>query len=146
MERNRVNITYATIIAPGAGRIQHRIANVGEVLPLGAKVFTMLDMSSLYMDIYLPVADAGKVRIGTDARIVLDAMPNLSIPAKVSFVAAESQITPSEVESKSPRESPSVSVRVLIDRARLDADAGSVRTGLPGVAYIRLDPKAAWPP
>jgi len=66
--------------------------------------------------------------IVVNARIVLDAMPNLSIPAKVSSLATEAQMTPSEVESKSPRESPLVRVRLLIDHTRLDADAAFVRT------------------
>jgi hypothetical protein len=45
-----------------------RIANVGEVLPAGGKVFTLLDVGYVYMDIYLPTATAGRVRIGNDAR------------------------------------------------------------------------------
>src|SRR5271166_643257 len=39
-------------------RIQYRITNVGEVLPAGGKVFTMLDISYVYMDVYLPTAEA----------------------------------------------------------------------------------------
>jgi HlyD family secretion protein len=59
------------------------MANVGEVLPAGGKVFTMLDISYAYMDIYLPTREA--VRFGSDSRIVLDAYPNLAIPANVSL-------------------------------------------------------------
>ena len=63
-------------MAPRDGRIQYRIANIGEVLPAGGKVFTMLDISYVYMDIYLPAPEAGKIKVGTDARILLDAYPN----------------------------------------------------------------------
>ena len=50
----------------------------------GGKVFTMLDIGYVYMDIYLPTVTAGRVKIGDDARIVLDAYPDRPIPAKVS--------------------------------------------------------------
>ena len=119
---------------------------LGELLPPGAKVFVMLDTASIYMDIYLPAADAEKVKIGTDARIVLDDLPNLSISAKVSFLAVGTTLTPTEVESKTQRDKVMVRVRVLIDPARLGTGAASVRTGSPGVAYVRLNPQVAWPP
>jgi HlyD family secretion protein len=85
----KVNIADNSLVAPRAGRIQYRIMNIGEVLPAGGRVFTMLDIGYVYMDIYLPPLEAGKVRIGTDARILLDAYPNTPIPAQVFFVASE---------------------------------------------------------
>jgi HlyD family secretion protein len=146
VELYRVNIADNTLVAPRDGRIQYRIANIGEVLPAGGKVFTMLDISYVYMDVYLPTQEAGKVKVGTDARIVLDAYPNIAIPAKVSFLATQAQFTPKAVETKSERDKLMFRTRVKIDPERLRARADSVRSGLPGVAYLRLDPAVAWPP
>lgn len=146
VELDQVNISDNTLVAPRDGRIQYRIADVGEVLPVGGKVFVMLDTSYVYMDIYLPTADAGKVRIGADARIVLDALPTRAIPAKVTFLATEAQFTPKQVETQSERDKLMFRVRVHIDPSLLRAHAESVRTGLPGVTYVRLDPKVRWPP
>jgi HlyD family secretion protein len=73
VELYKVNIADDTLVSPTLGRIQYRISNVGEVLPAGGKVFTMLDFTDVYMDLYLPTADAGRARFGSDARIVLDA-------------------------------------------------------------------------
>ena len=141
----KVNIADNTLIAPKDGRIQYRIANIGEVLPAGGKVFTMLDISYVYMDIYLPTEQAGKVKIGADARIVLDAYPNVAIPAKVSFIATQAQFTPKAVETQSERDKLMFRIRVKIDPERLRARADAVRSGLPGVAYLRSDPAVAWP-
>jgi HlyD family secretion protein len=146
VELNRVNIADNTLVAPRDGRIQYRIANIGEVLPAGGKVFAMLDISYVYMDVYLPTEEAGKLKIGADARIVLDAYPNVAIPAKVSFIATQAQFTPKAVETKSERDKLMFRIRVRIDPERLRARADSVRSGLPGVAYLRLDPAVAWPP
>jgi HlyD family secretion protein len=107
-----------TLVAPRDGRIQYRIANIGEVLPAGGKVFTMLDISYVYMDIYLPTPEAGKVKVGTDARIVLDAYPNVAIPAKVSFVASQAQFTPKTVETQDERDKLMFRIRVRIDPER----------------------------
>jgi len=145
VELDKVNIADNTLVAPRDGRIQYRIANIGEVLPAGGKVFTMLDVASVYMDIYLPTEQAGRAKIGTEGRIVLDAYPNFPIAAKVSFTAAQAQFTPKMVETKTERERLMFRIKVRIDPELLRAHAEAVRTGLPGVAYLRLDPNVAWP-
>jgi HlyD family secretion protein len=146
VELYEVDIADNSLVAPRDGRIQYRVANIGEVLPAGGRIFTMLDIGYVYMDVYLPTAEAGRVKIGADARIVLDARPDLAIPAKVSFVAAQAQFTPKTVETKDERDALMFRVRVKIDPERLRAHAESVRSGLPGVAFVRFDPAVEWPP
>ena len=145
VELYNIEIADNSLVAPRDGRIQYRIANIGEVLPAGGKVFAMLDTSYVYMDIYLPTEAAGKVKFGTDARIVLDAYPKIAIPAKVSFIATAAQFTPKTVETQSERDKLMFRIRIRIDPERLRARAESVRSGLPGVAYVLTDPAAKWP-
>jgi HlyD family secretion protein len=145
VELYKVNIADNTLVSPTVGRVQYRVANVGEVLPAGGKVFTLLDVSDVYMNVYLPTADAGRARVGSDARIVLDAYPKFAAPAHVSFIATQAQFTPKAVETKSERDKLMFRVKVRVDPELLRAHASEVRTGLPGVAYVRVDPNAEWP-
>ena len=145
VELYKVNIADNTLVSPTIGRIQYRIANVGEVLPAGGKVFTLLDISDVYMDVYLPTADAGRAVVGSDARILLDAYPKFPVPAHVSFIATQAQFTPKAVETKSERDKLMFRVKVRVDAGLLRAHAADVRTGLPGVAFARVDRKAEWP-
>lgn len=145
VELYKVNIADNTLVAPRDGRIEYRIANVGEVLPAGGKVFTMLDIGYVYMDIYLTTTTAGQVRVGTDARIVLDAYPDRPIPAKVTYIASQAQFTPKMVETQTERDKLMFRIRVRIDPERSRAHADAVRSGLPGVAYVKFDRKTEWP-
>jgi len=146
VELYRINILDNSLVAPREGRIQYRVANVGEVLPAGGKVFTMLDTSFVYMDVYLPTAEAGRIKLGSEARIVLDAYPDHVIPAKVVFIASQAQFTPKTVETKNERDKLMFRIRVRIDPDRLRGRAELVRSGLPGMAYLLTDPSMAWPP
>lgn len=145
VELYRINIADNTLRAPREGRIQYRVANVGEVLPVGGKIFTMLDTAYVYMDIYLPTAQAGRLRLGSEARIVLDAYPNRPIPATVAFIASQAQFTPKAVETSDERDKLMFRIRVRIDSERMRGRASIVRSGLPGIAYVRTDPPAVWP-
>jgi HlyD family secretion protein len=145
VELYSVQIADDTLVAPRDGRLQYRIANVGEVLPAGGHVFAMLDTSYVYMDIYLPTLEAGKVKYGADARIVVDAYPQIAIPAKVVFIATQAQFTPKTVETHNERDKLMFRVRVRIVPDWLRGRADAVSSGLPGVAYILTDPAAKWP-
>ena len=106
---------------------------------------TLVDTSQVHMTIFLPTKVAGQVRVGDEARIVLDAAPDLVIPAKVSFVASTAQFTPKTVETQSERQKLMFRVKGQIPPDLLRKHITKVKTGLPGVAWVRLDPKVTWP-
>ena len=145
VELYKINIAEGALVAPRDGIIQYRLANVGEVLPVGGKVYTMLDDEYYYMDIFLPTGEAGRAKLGAEARILLDALPQLAIPARITFVAAQSQFTPKAVETRSERDKLMFRVRIRIDRHFLRAHRDEIRAGAPGVGYLLLDPATEWP-
>ncbi len=145
VQRDRVDIADNMLVAPRAGTIQYRLANDGEVLPAGGKVFTLLDTGSAYMDVFLPTADAGRIAVGAEGRILLDALADRPILAHVSFVADEAQFTPKAVETRAERDKLMFRVKVRADPDALRRIMGTARVGLPGVAYVRVDPAYPWP-
>ncbi len=132
------------LTAPRDGRVQYRVAQPGEVLGPGGKVLNLVDLSDVYMSFFLPETVAGKVALGSEVRIVLDVAPDFVIPAKVSFVASTAQFTPKTVETASERQKLMFRVKAHIDRELLDKYKDQVKTGLPGVAWVKTDPQAPW--
>lgn len=145
IERVQADITDSDLKAPRAGRVQFRIAQPGEVLGVGGKVLNMIDLSDVYMTFFLPTQAAGRLALGQDVHIVLDAAPQWVIPAKVTFVSSTAQFTPKTVETQSEREKLMFRVRAQIDPELLQRHLNYVKTGLPGVAWVKLDSDAQWP-
>lgn len=139
------DINDSALVAPRSGRIQYRVAQQGEVLGAGGKVLNMVDLSDVYMTFFVPESTAGKLAMGGDVHIVLDAASQYVIPAKVSFVASTAQFTPKTVETASERQKLMFRVKAKIDRELLQKYLTQVKTGLPGVAWVKLDSKAPWP-
>ena len=131
--------------APRDGRVQYRVAEAGEVLGSGGKVMNLVDLTEVYMTFFLPETVAGKVALGAEVRIILDAAPEFPIPARVSFVASTAQFTPKTVETASERQKLMFRVKAQVDRGLLLRYRDQVKTGLPGVAWVQLDPAAPWP-
>jgi len=141
----QVEIDDTELKAARDGRVQYRIAQPGEVVAGGGKVLSMVDLSDVTMTFFLPEASAGRVAIGAEVHIVLDAAPQDVIPATVSFVANVAQFTPKTVETTSEREKLVFRVKARIDPALLKKHLAQVKSGLPGMAYVRLDPSVPWP-
>ncbi len=145
IDRIQADIDDSALKAPRAGRIQYRIAQPGEVMGAGGKVLNMVDLSDVYMTFFLPTEAAGLLAMGSEVRIVLDAAPQYVIPARVTFVADVAQFTPKTVETSVERLKLMFRIKANIDPALLGKRIEHVKTGLPGVAYVRIDPKAEWP-
>ncbi len=141
----QTDIDDSTLKAPRDGRVQYLVAHPGEVVSGGGRVLNLVDLSDVYMTFFLPTAAAGRVAIGSEVRIVLDAAPQYVIPAQVSFVADVAQFTPKTVETASEREKLMFRVRAKVPPELLKKHILKVKTGLPGVAYVRLDSSADWP-
>ncbi len=141
----KAQIEDSILKAPIGGRVLYRLAEPGEVLPGGGKVLTVFDPTDVYMSIFLPTHQAAQLAVGADARIVLDGLPELMIPAKVSFVAPQAQFTPKEVETRTEREKLMFRIKIQLDTDFLKAHAELSKTGVPGVAYVRLTADAPWP-
>lgn len=143
--RIQVDIEDCRLKAPRAGRVQYRIAEVGEVLPAGGKVLNLVDLSNVYMTFFLPTREAGRVAIGQEVRLVIDAVPHYVFPSQVSYVASVAQFTPKTVETQSEREKLMFRVKAKIPLDLLKKHIRHVKTGVPGTAYLRLDESVEWP-
>jgi HlyD family secretion protein len=145
IDRVQADITDSALTAPRAGRVQFRVAQPGEVLGAGGRVLNMIDLSDVYMTFFLPTQAAGRVSLGQDVHIILDAAPQWVIPAKITFVSSTAQFTPKTVETQSEREKLMFRVRAQIDPELLRQHLKYVKTGLPGIAWVKLDRDEAWP-
>jgi len=145
IDRIQADIDDSELKAPRDGRVQYRVAQPGEMLNPGGIVLNLLDVGDVRMMFFLPTAEAGRVAMGSEVRLVLDAAPQYVIPAKVSFVADVAQFTPKTVETAEERQKLMFRVKAKIAPELLQQYIRSVKTGLPGMAYVRLDEKAPWP-
>ncbi len=145
VERLQADIRDSELKSDRVARVQYRVAQPGEVLGAGGKLLNLVDLADVYMTFFLPERQAGRVAIGAEVRLVIDAAPQYVIPAKVSYVASVAQFTPKTVETESEREKLMFRVKARIDPELLKRHMEQVKTGLPGMAYLKLDAKSEWP-
>ena len=140
-----VQIDDAVLKSPTRGRVLYRLAENGEVLAGGGKVLTLLDLSDIYMEIFLPSRDVARISLGAEARITLDVAPGYAGVAKVSFVSPEAQFTPKQVETASERDKLMFRVKVQVPPEAVRRHLEKIKTGIRGGAYVRLDESIPWP-
>lgn len=143
--RIQSSLDDSLLTAPRRGRVEYKLVQSGEVVAAGAPIVTLLDLSNVYMTVFLPAQTVGRLAIGDEARIILDPAPEYVIPATVSFVASDAQFTPKTVETQDEREKLMFRVKLQIASSLLKQYESRVKIGVRGVSYVRTDQTAAWP-
>jgi HlyD family secretion protein len=138
-------IDDAVLTSPITGRVLYRLTEPGEVLSPGGKALTLVNLEDVYMEIFLPSEQAAAIKVGAEARLTLDALPGRAAPAFVSFVSPEAQFTPKEVETRTEREKLMFRVKIQVPPELVSRYIESIKTGVRGVGYVKLDEAALWP-
>ena len=145
VEQIKSMISGLTLVSPREGKVQYQLAHAGDSLAAGAPIVTLIDLTDVYMTVFLRAADAGKLGIGDEARLVLDAAPDYVVPAAVSFVASNAQSAPKAVETKDNLAKLMLRVDLKIDPKVVETYYGKVETGLRGAGFVRTRSDAKWP-
>ena len=141
----QTRIDDATLRSPVTGRVLYKLAEVGEVIAAGGKVLTLTNLNDVYMEIFLPSAQAARINNGAEARLTIDALPGAAVAGYVSFVSPEAQFTPKQVETKSEREKLMFRVKIRVPEKTVKSYIEAVKTGVRGVGYVKLDDSVEWP-
>jgi len=134
-----------TLVSPRNGVVQYKLKRAGETVAAGEPIVTVLDLTDIHMIVFLHAADAGRVSMGDEARIILDAVSEYVIPAQVSFIASDSQFTPKTVETEDERKKLMFRVNLRIDPQELKTYYGRVEGGLRGAGFVLTSREAKWP-
>lgn len=143
--RLKAVLAETTVRAPLAGRVEYRVVEVGTVLPPGGRVVSLLNPDDIYFTVFLPGPQAGRLAIGAQARIVLDAFPGEVIPARIGYVAGEAQFTPKYVETEGERAKLMYRVKLQLPVEVARKLAPRLKAGMTGEGYVRMDPAKPWP-
>lgn len=126
------------ILAPAEGTVMAKLAEPGETVVAGRPLATLVNLQDLFVRVYVPERDVGRIRLGNAARVFVDAFPGRPFTGAVSEVAQQAEFTPKDVHMKDEREKLVFGVKV-----RLDNPDGLLKPGMPADVKIDVPPDAA---
>ncbi|MGZ8386345.1 MAG: HlyD family secretion protein [Nitrospira sp.] len=133
-------LTDLTITAPTGGTVTTRMVDMGEVVAAGAPLLELVDLDRLYLQVYVPEIQIGKIRLGLPARIYTDAFPDQPYEATVRYIASKAEFTPKEVQTPDERVKLIYAVKLYLT-ANPDH---RLTPGLPADAIVRWKEDVAW--
>jgi len=136
-----VEVSYreTKIYAPADGVILSRVAEEGEVVNPGQVIYTMVDLNKLYIKVYIPEPELGKVKLGQQARVYVDAYPDRYFNGTLTRVYEQAEFTPKNVETKDERVKLVFGAEVSVENPE-----GLLKPGMPADVVLKIDPKAEW--
>jgi HlyD family secretion protein len=136
----RANLRYVelvagqnTITAPVNGVVLTRNIEPGEVVAPGAAIYTLIDPQDIWLRVFIPEDQIGKVRLGQSAGVTVDSFPGRIFSGRVEEISSRAEFTPGNVQTKEDRVKLVFGVKI-----RLENRGGSLKPGMPADAEIPL--------
>jgi HlyD family secretion protein len=135
-------LTELTIVSPTDGIVLTRMVEQGEVVARGTSLLEVVDLDKLYLKVYVPEAQIGRIRVGSPARVHTDAFPDAPLDATVRYISSQAEFTPKEVQTPDERVKLVFAVKLYLERN----PERRFTPGLPADAVIRWKDDAPWAP
>jgi len=125
-------LRYTYLKAPFKGIITSRNVELGEVVLPGREVFSLADLSSVDLKIFVDETEIGKVKPGQNVEVRVDTFPDKVYQGKVSFISPEGEFTPKIIQTHKERVKLVYLVKVAIPNPNLE-----LKSGMPADAWLR---------
>lgn len=119
--------------SPVGGVVLRKSVEAGEVVAAGQTLATVADLSSLTLRVYVPEGDLGRIRLGQDASVRVDAWPAREFPGRVAHIASEAEFTPKNIQTREERVKTVYAVKIVVPNPE-----GLLKVGMPADAEIRF--------
>lgn len=133
LDLSQIRLSYTVLRAPFDGVILVRQAELGEVVSPGTPIVTLADLVHIWLRVYLPETDLGKVRWGQDVEVRTDTFPGRVYHGRVAVIASDAEFTPKSVQTQEERVTLVYRVKIDIDNPRYE-----LKPGMPADAYIQV--------
>lgn len=127
-------ITDATVLAPRDGVLVERVAEPGEVLPPGATIAVLVDLTRPWLDVWVDEPSLAAIRLGDRVEVAVDGHEE-ALEGTVAYVSDVAEFTPKNVQT--PKERAKLVFRVKVV---LDNPDGLFKPGMPADAWFGGQP------
>ncbi|MCX8034574.1 MAG: efflux RND transporter periplasmic adaptor subunit, partial [Thermodesulfovibrio sp.] len=100
LKEAKADLKETKIYSPSQGVVLSRPIEVGEVVNPGTVLYVLVDLNRLYVKVYVPEPEIGKLKLGLPARIYIDAYPDRYFNGKITKIYEQAEFTPKNVETK----------------------------------------------
>ena len=107
-------IAHTKITSPINGRISGIFLDKGENVMAGSPVLSLLDPHELWVRVYVPEGEIGKIFVNQEAELIVDTFPDQIFSGKVTQISDQAQFTPKNVQTKDQRTSTVFPVKISI--------------------------------
>ncbi len=103
------------VLAPAAATVEVLDVRPGDLVPPNTPVATLLERDQIYVRIYIPETEIGKVHLGQKAEIRVDSFPNQTFAGVVEQINQQAEFLPRNVQTREERVHQVFGVKVRID-------------------------------
>jgi HlyD family secretion protein len=127
---------YTILRSPQAGVVLRKHVEPGEMIAAGTPAVTVADLKNIWLKIYIPEPQLGRIKLGQTAEITTDSYRGKLYRGKVIFINSEAEFTPKNVQTQEERVKLVFAVKIAVENPNQE-----LKPGMPADARILMDAK-----
>jgi len=126
VRRLESQVAELKVFAPLTATILTKAVEAGEVVTAGKPLVLLGDLDHPWIKVYVTETQVGKVKLGAQARVLVDSFPQQPFRGTVTWIADQAEFTPKNIQTKEERVNLVYAVKVTIDNAQRKLKAGMI--------------------
>jgi HlyD family secretion protein len=113
------------VVAPAAASVEVLDVRPGDLIAPNTPVATLLERDQIYVRIYIPETEIGRIALGQKAEVRVDSFPNRVFGGVIEQINQQAEFLPRNVQTREERVHQVFGVKV-----RIDDPSGRIRAGM----------------
>jgi HlyD family secretion protein len=103
LQQLQAQFEYTNITSPLNGVVLIKNMEQGELANIGSPIVTIADLDNVWLRVYVPEPDIGKIKLGQTATVTVDSYPKKPFTGKIAEISSQAEFTPKNVQTKKER-------------------------------------------
>ena len=130
----QAQLGYTVLESPQAGIVLRKHVEPGEIIAAGTPVVTVADLDNVWVKIYVPEPQLGRIKLGQPAEVTTDSYRGKIYLGRVIFINSEAEFTPKNIQTPEERVKLVFAVKIGLENSRQE-----LKPGMPADVKVLLE-------
>jgi multidrug resistance efflux pump len=131
LEEVKVRLREMEVRASADSRVEVVSVRPGDLVPAGRSIVTLLESTQLWVRIFVPEPELGRIAVGQKAAVTIDTYPGRQFDGYIEQISSRAEFLPRNIQTRDDRNHQVFGVKV-----RLDNSSGALKPGMAATVLL----------
>ena len=128
-----VRVSESEVLAPTDARAEVVSVRAGDLVAASRAVVTLLEASQLWVKVYIPEPELGRIAVGQSATVRVDSFPDRQFTGTIEQISDRGEFLPRNIQTREDRSHQVFGAKIVLDNS-----AGLLKSGMAAAVQLQV--------